>query len=177
MSFSEYLKIPPICNANAVSSPRLCRSTIWFIGFQSENSSKFFSFQINQRLHRFKLSFGVKLPRFKCEEMIRLQQSTFLKVTAFPCGSQNGQAFQKCVHLVFQNLPLSVNSKLTSRSQCEPFLQLESDLSRALSKTFFNLFHCQLQEMSINICVKYGTAFAQTFLTIYIVSSQVNFQR
>ena len=64
MSFSEYLKIPPICNANAVSSPRLCRSTIWFMGFQSENSSKFFSFQINQRLHRFKLSFGAKLPPF-----------------------------------------------------------------------------------------------------------------
>ena len=76
-----------------------------------------------------------------------------LKLTTFPCGSQNGQAFQKCVHLVFQNLPLSVNSKLTSRSQCEPFLQLESDLSRALSKTLFteNCKKCQSTYMS-NMC-------------------------
>ena len=56
MYFVEYLKISRICNANAVSRPGVRWSTIWFMGFQSQNWNKFF-FISDQRLHRFKLRF------------------------------------------------------------------------------------------------------------------------
>ena len=75
---------------------------------------------------RFKLNLGY--PRFKCE---MAAASNILKSRSFPLWQlrlpeQGLEAF-----LVFENLLLPVNSKLTSRSQCEAFLQMESDLSRA----------------------------------------------
>ena len=124
---------------------------------------------------RFKLNLGY--PRFKCEmvadivnfkcEMVAA--SNILKSRSFPLWQlrlpeQGSEAF-----LVFQKLLLPVNSKLTSRSQCEAFLQMESHLSRA--KTF----HCiaafakyvYLPDMIVAACTQHILLIHKTIISLF----------
>ena len=162
MYFVEYLKISRICNANAVSRPGVRWSTIWFMGFQSQNCNKFFFFISDQRLHRFNLRFHA----FKNEMVETVQHGNGWnapKIKNFLVGQRPKQAFQKCVHLEFQKLLLSpVKSKLTTRSRCRAFLHLES----SLTLLFISFQWTFLKEV---------VTFAQNF--DYALRTKVTFQR
>ena len=159
MSLSEYLKTRLEYAAMPMQFQAPGSAVAQFDSWDFNlKTATIFSSSLNQRLHR-RASNSVLVAldlnvRWKLAGAA-FEESTFLKVRAFPRGSPAAktglEAFQKCVHLVFQNLLLSVNSKLTSRSQCEAFLQLESDPSRA--------FRCMrhLPNMCISLIVAANT--------------------
>ena len=111
---------------------------------------------------RFKLNLGY--PPFKCE----MAAANILKSRSFPLW-QLRLPERGWRHSWYFKTLLPVNSKLTSRSQCEAFLQMESDLSRA--KTFrriaaFAKYVC-LPDMIVAACTQHILLIHKTIISLF----------